>query len=91
MATKTKTPYYLHAPDEEILAFDGLFMVEKDHSKPEGDPNEWTLTATILTSDAAEDLVHIHDRNPFPLPRDWWNDWLNPELIGDQSFIDAVV
>lgn len=89
--TRKKTPYYLHAPDEELLVFAGLYSWWKDHSRPEGDPNEWTLTATILTSDAVDELVHIHDRNPVPLPRDWWDDWLNPELIGDQPFVDAAV
>jgi hypothetical protein len=23
--------------------------------------------------------------------RDWWDDWLNPEIIGDQNFVDAAV
>ena len=51
----------------------------------------WTLTATILISSAVDELLHIHDRNPVPLPRDWWEDRLNPELIGDQHFVDAAV
>ena len=50
-----------------------------------------TLTATIITSAAVDRLLHIHDRNPVPLPRDWWDDWLNPEIIGDQKFVDAAV
>ena len=51
--TKKKTPFYIHAPGDELL--------------------------------------QIHDRNPIPLPRDWWNDWLDPEIIGDQAFVDAAV
>ena len=89
--TKEKTPFYIHAPGGELLVFAGLYSWWKDHTKDDDDPDLWTLTATIITSDAVDKLVHIHDRNPVPLPRDWWDDWLNPELIGDQNFVDAAV
>ncbi|HEV7951190.1 MAG TPA: SOS response-associated peptidase [Glaciihabitans sp.] len=89
--TKEKTPFYIHAADDELLLFAGLYSWWKDASKPEGDPDEWTLTATILTSVAVDELLGIHDRNPVPLPKNWWDDWLNPEIIGDQHFVDAAV
>lgn len=89
--TKKKTPFYIHASGGELLVFAGLYSWWKDHSKADDDPDLWTLTATIITSDAIDELLHIHDRNPVPLPRDWWNDWLNPEIVGDQNFVDAAV
>ncbi len=89
--TKKKTPFYIHNPDDAILAFAGLYSWWKDPSKADDDPTLWTLTAAILTSSAVDELLHIHDRNPVPLPRDWWDDWLNPALIGDQHFVDAAV
>jgi putative SOS response-associated peptidase YedK len=89
--TKEKTPFYIHGADDELLLFAGLYSWWKDSSKPEGDPGEWTLTATILTSAAVDELLGIHDRNPVPLPKEWWDDWLNPEIIGDQHFVDAAV
>ena len=57
---------------------------------PDDDPNVWTLTATILTSDAVDKQLHIHDRNPVPLPHDMWDDWLNPKIEGDQALVDAA-
>ena len=88
---KKKTPFYIHHPDDELLAFAGLYSWWKDHSKADDDPTLWILTTTILTSSAVDELLHIHDRNPVPLPKDWWDHWLNPELIGDQHFVDAAV
>ena len=90
-ATKKKTPFYIHNGDDEVLAFAGLYSWWKDTTKTAEDPTLWTLTATILTSSAVDELLHIHDRNPVPLPKDWWDDWLNPDLVGDQHFVDAAV
>ena len=70
--TKKKTPFYIHHPDDELLAFAGLYSWWKDHSKADDDPSLWTLTAAILTSSAIDGLLHIHDRNPVPLPKDWY-------------------
>ena len=89
--TKKKTPFYITAPNEETLAFAGLYSWWKDPRKADDDPELWTLTATILTSAAVDELVGIHDRNPVPLPKDWWDDWLDPTLEGDQHFVDAAV
>jgi putative SOS response-associated peptidase YedK len=90
-ATKKKTPFYIHFPDDSVMAFAALYSWWKDHSKAEDDPERWHLTATILTSDAVDELLHIHDRNPVPLPRDWWDDWLDTSIEGDQDFVDAAV
>ena len=81
----TKTPYFI-GPDEGHVAFAALYSWWR--ASPDA---EWMLTATILTMDTVDELAPIHDRNPVMLPRDWWDDWLNPELIGDQSFVDAAV
>jgi putative SOS response-associated peptidase YedK len=89
--TKKKTPFYIHAAEGDVMAFAGIYSWWKDHTLPDDDPNVWTLTTTILTADAVHTLDHIHDRNPVPLPRDWWDDWLNPAIDGDQSFVDAAV
>jgi len=89
--TKKKTPHYISATDDALLVFAGLYSWWKDHSKADDDPDSWTLTATILTSDAVDELLHIHDRNPVPLPPEWWDDWLNPDIEGDQHFVDAAV
>jgi putative SOS response-associated peptidase YedK len=86
---KTKTPYFIHGSDE--LAFAALYSWWKDASKPEDDPDRWTLTATILTMAAVPSLASIHDRNPVPLPRAFWDDWLSLDIDGDQHLVDAAV
>jgi putative SOS response-associated peptidase YedK len=82
---KEKTPHYIH-PAVGLIAFAGLYSWWR--ASPE---SEWVLTATMLTMDTVAPLAGIHDRNPVMLPRDWWDDWLSPELVGDQTFVDAAV
>ena len=80
---KAKTPFYIHDPDGD-LAFAALYSWWRG-------PSDWVLTATILTMPAVPHLAEIHDRNPVPLPRSWWDDWLSTEIDGDQTFVDAAV
>ena len=82
---KVKTPHFI-GPSEGHVAFAGLYSWWRANSE-----SEWMLTATILTMPSVPELAGIHDRNPVMLPRDWWDDWLNPALAGDQSFVDAAV
>jgi putative SOS response-associated peptidase YedK len=89
--TKKKTPFYLRAPLGESIAFAGIYSWWKDHSLADDDPGLWTLTTTILTANSVHSLAHIHDRNPVPLPRELWNDWLDPRIEGTQDFVDAAV
>lgn len=89
--TKKKTPFFIRQPAGEILAFAGVYSWWKDDALPEDHPARWTLTTTMLTTDAVHALEHIHDRNPVPLPRELWDDWLNPQIVGTQQFVDAAV
>ena len=79
-----KVPHYIHA--DETLAFAGLYSWWR---AAETDP--WMLTATILTMPTVPELAAIHDRNPMPLPRDYWDAWLNPTTLGSQDLVDAAV
>ncbi|PRY68960.1 SOS response associated peptidase (SRAP) [Glaciihabitans tibetensis] len=81
----------MHDPAGEPLVFAGLYSWWKNHALPADHPDRWTLTTTILTSDAVDELLHIHDRNAVPLPRDWWDIWLDPKIEGDQALVDAAV
>lgn len=85
-----KTPFYIHAP-VGMIGFAGLYSWWKDASLADDDPSRWHLTATILTREADGWLREIHDRTPVTLPPNWWDDWLDPTIEGDQSFIDAAV
>ena len=85
-----KTPYYIHPP-EGMMAFAGLYSWWRDASLAADDPARWVLTATILTREAVGELRAIHDRSPVALPREWWDDWLDPTIEAEQSFVDAAV
>jgi putative SOS response-associated peptidase YedK len=87
---KAKTPFYIHDPSGD-LAFAALYSWWRDKALPDDDPARWVLTGTILTMPSVPHLAGIHDRNPVPLPRDWWDDWLSTEITGDQGFVDAAV
>ena len=90
-ANGKKIPHFIRDPSGAPLMLAGLYSWWRDRSKPDGDPDEWTLTATILTSDAVDELLHIHDRNPVMLPEDWWDQWLDPDEDGSKEFVAAAV
>ena len=87
---KTKTPYFIRLPGD-IMGLAGLYSWWADPALARDDPERWHLTATILTSDAVHTLEHIHDRNPVPLPRELWDHWLDPTVVGDQALLDEAV
>ncbi len=87
---KSKKPFYIHEADG-MIGFAGLYSWWRDSSLADDDPARWVLTATMLTRDAVGTLRGIHDRTPVTLPRDWWDDWLDPTTVGDQDFVNAAV
>ena len=69
-----KQPYFLAARDRTPLAMAGLYEVWKG-------PDEQLLwTCTVITTEAADELGHIHDRTPLLVPPDAWDRWLDPEV-----------
>ena len=69
-----KQPYYLTSRDGAPLAMAGLFEV---WAPPEG---ERLWTCTILTTQAADELGHIHDRTPLLVPPQDWARWLDSDV-----------
>src|SRR5699024_4335164 len=63
-AKARKTPYFLHADDEKMLGFAGLYEVWRDATLPDDDPKHLRWTCTIITRAAPDALGHIHDRSP---------------------------
>jgi putative SOS response-associated peptidase YedK len=53
-----KRPFYIHPQDGALIYFAGLYEWWKDESVPEGNPDRWVLSCTILTgpSPSAEDV-----------------------------------
>ena len=73
---KTKQPYFIHRPDEEPLAFAGLW---EEWKGPDRDGTERLRSATIITTEANETMAPVHDRMPVVLPPASWDEWLDPD------------
>jgi len=75
---KVKQPYFIHRADGGPLAFAGLYELWRDRQFPDGDPDAWLWTATIITTSAPDELGQIHDRMPMVIRPESWADWLDP-------------
>ncbi|WP_299168620.1 SOS response-associated peptidase [uncultured Arthrobacter sp.] len=87
---KTKIPFYIHLPGEPVV-FAGLYAWWRNRELPDDHPNRWVLSSTILTREAVGPVAEIHDRTPVTLPREFWNEWLNPATKGTQELADEAV
>jgi putative SOS response-associated peptidase YedK len=68
-----KQPFYFHHADGEPLVFAGLWDLWLD---AEGQP---LRSCTIITTAANKTMASVHHRMPVILPRDAWDEWLDPE------------
>jgi putative SOS response-associated peptidase YedK len=75
---KRKQPYFIHRADGGVMAFAGLYELWRDRAVPDGDPDAWLWTATIITTTAPDELGQIHDRMPMVIAPESWADWLDP-------------
>ncbi len=66
-----KQPWYIHDPDEQPLAFAGIWSTWRDAST-----DEVVESTCILTRDAAGRMTDLHDRMPVVLPANLWATWL---------------
>lgn len=73
-----KQPYYIHREDGGVLAFAGLYELWRDKAVPDDDPDAWLWSATIITTEAKDDLGRIHDRMPMVIEPARWDEWLDP-------------
>lgn len=78
-----RVPHAIFGP-QRVLPLAGLYRWWKS---PAG---AWKLTATILTRASAGVMTPLHHRMPVFLDSGALHDWLDPELPGDQAFVDAV-
>jgi putative SOS response-associated peptidase YedK len=75
---KVKKPFYIYRTDGGILAFAGLYELWHDRELPEDHEDAWYWSATIITTDAPDEIGKIHDRTPMVIAPDDWADWLDP-------------
>ena len=80
-----KQPYFLHPPEKAVLAMAGVWAVWKD---PE--TGLWVPSAAVITTEANRLMSSIHDRMPVLLPRETWDDWLDPQL-DDQEYLQSLL
>ena len=75
---KAKQPYYIYRTDGGILAFAGIYELWRDSQVPEDHEDAWYWSASIITTQATDDIGRIHDRTPMVIAPDDWTDWLDP-------------
>ncbi|HVV29926.1 MAG TPA: SOS response-associated peptidase [Mycobacteriales bacterium] len=80
-----KQPYYLARTDGTAFVMAGLWEIWRD---AEGVP--W-WTCTVITTDAPDDLGHIHDRTPMTLRPDRWQAWLDPSTPDPLQLLTPAV
>lgn len=73
-----KQPYFIRPTDGGVLAMAGLYEIWKDPTRADDDPDLFRWTCTVLTTEAEDDLGHIHDRMPLMVPPERWSAWLDP-------------
>jgi putative SOS response-associated peptidase YedK len=72
-----KQPYFLHAPDQGLIWFAGLWAARRDPATGDAAGHE-SLSFAILTRAAAPGVAAVHHRMPVVLPPAAQLDWLAP-------------
>jgi len=89
-AKPAKQPFFIHRADGGPLAFAGLYELWRDRAVPDGEPEAWLWSATIVTTSAPDELGRIHDRMPMVIAPESWADWLDPANT-DISDVQALL
>ncbi len=73
----TRQPWYIHARDDQPLAFAGLWESWRPRGGS-GSGTERIVSAAIVTTTANDALADLHDRMPVVLAPSSWEFWLDP-------------
>jgi putative SOS response-associated peptidase YedK len=87
---KAKKPFYIYRNDGGILAFAGLYEVRRNSVVPDDHEDAWYWSATIITTQATDDIGQIHDRTPMVIAPESWTDWLDPANKERESLLAAM-
>jgi putative SOS response-associated peptidase YedK len=85
-----KQPYFIRPQDDGVLAMAGLYEIWRDPTRAEDDPERFRWTCTVLTTQAEDELGHIHDRMPLMLPPEAYADWLDPTLSDRDTLLGLL-
>lgn len=80
-----KVPFYIRMRSKKPFGFAGLFNV---WSSPRG---EGICTSTLITTQANELLMPIHDRMPVIIPPQSYDVWLDPDFRDAKSLKDLLL
>jgi putative SOS response-associated peptidase YedK len=87
---KVKQPFYIYPADGGVLSFAGIYELWRDGSVPSDHEYAWLWTASIITTDAPDEIGKIHDRTPLMIARESWTDWLDP-ANNDRELLMAMM
>jgi putative SOS response-associated peptidase YedK len=87
---KAKKPFYIYRADGGILAFAGIYELWRNSLVPEDHEDAWYWSASIITTQATDEIGRIHDRTPMVIAPENWPDWLNP-ANNDKELMHAVM
>ena len=80
-----KLPYFIAPADGTMLAMAGLYETRR---APDGGR---LLTCTVITTEATDDVGHIHDRMPMLVTPDRFGAWLDPGLTAAEEARSLLV
>ncbi len=83
-ARSDKKPYSIHYGHDEPLAMAGIFERWRDPEIDDSDPSAWLWSCAVITTEAAPELAHIHERMPVVVPAEDWAAWLDPSTELDE-------
>lgn len=86
-----KQPFFIAPRDGRVLAMAGLYELWRDRDRPDGDPEAWLWSCTILTTTAEDDLGRIHDRMPLFVEPDRYDAWLDPSGGSDPDALRGLL
>jgi putative SOS response-associated peptidase YedK len=75
---KAKQPFYIYRTDGGILAFAGIYELWRNSLVPDDHEDAWYWSASIITTQATDEIGQIHDRTPMVIGPESWTDWLDP-------------
>jgi putative SOS response-associated peptidase YedK len=87
---KAKKPFYIHRADGGILAFAGIYELWRNSAVPEDHEDAWYWSASIITTQATDEIGRIHDRTPMVIAPETWADWLDPANKDKELMLAAM-
>jgi putative SOS response-associated peptidase YedK len=87
---KAKKPFYIYRTDGGLLAFAGIYELWRNSQVPDDHEDAWYWSASIITTQATDDIGQIHDRTPMVITPESWADWLDPANNERESLLAVM-